>query len=283
MNSQERFSADLKALLLELCEQMGGSPTLSEFLEILEWSSDDIYSGPLKFEAVLADRIVTSESNQTRVPELSDSIFSDVASALSVLVNGSGSHVTPQELASILLIFVNDQEGNLLDVTRGDVASLSVMLAGSVVEVAVGDVLGIPAADGSWYAAVVVARNRFGLALGLFRTRFEMCPSMHSEGLAPHGFPIYTDDAMVSNGSWEVIGHGDARVAQFPPEPEIYHSPGFWPGVDAGEFGAAESPSGGIRLIGSEEACAVGLADGTYQHSYMSEFLGQSLGALMDR
>ncbi|MFI8338474.1 hypothetical protein ACIF8W_00060 [Streptomyces sp. NPDC085639] len=283
MNSQERFSADLEALLLELCEQMDGPPTLSEFLEILEWSADDIYSGPLKFEAVLADRIVTAESNQTRVPELSDSIFSDVASVLSALAKGSGTHVTPQGLASILLIFVNDHAGNLLDVARGDVTSLSVALAGSGVEVVVGDVLGIPATDGSWYAAVVVARNRFGLALGLFQTRFEFCPSMHSEGFVPHGFPLYTDDAMLSNGSWEVIGHDDTLVAHFSPDPEIYHSPGFWPGVDVGEFGAAESPSGDIRLIGREEARAVGLAAGTYQHSYMSEFLGQSLGGLMDR
>ncbi|MGW7439595.1 hypothetical protein [Streptomyces sp. NPDC054849] len=283
MNHHAKFSADLTAVLLELSEQIDSPPSLSEFLELLEWSSDDIYSGPLQFEATLAGRIITSESNQSRVPELGDSLFSDVASILSGLIKGSERHITPTELANILLIFINDQADHLMDVTSGDVTSLSVVPAESAAEVTVGDVLGIPAADGGWYATIAVARNRFGLALGLFQGRFESRPSMHPEDFTPYRFPIYTDDAMVSNGSWYVVGHDDALLSHFPPEPEIYHSPGFWPGIDFGEFGAAEDPSGGIRLIGGEEARAVGLTDGTYQHSYMSEFLSQSLSELLSR
>jgi hypothetical protein len=50
-----------------------------------------------------------------------------------------------------------------------------------------------------------------------------------------------------------------------------------WPGVDLGEFGAAESPAGIIRLIGAQEAREVGLLGGAYQQTYMGEVLQQLL------
>ena len=64
-----------------------------------------------------------------------------------------------------------------------------------------------------------------------------------------------------------------------PAEPEIYHKPGQWSdlGIDTGEFGAAETGNGTIRLIGPDEAREVGLLDGTYRQVETAEVLQRRL------
>lgn len=86
--------------------------------------------------------------------------------------------------------------------------------------------------------------------------------------------PVYSDDRLIVNGEWLVVGN-DGRLRElFPAEPEIYHRPGLAPEV--GEFGAAESPDGTLRQIDQEEAEAVGLHDRSYNQAYDCGYL-QSL------
>ncbi|MFF3379929.1 hypothetical protein ACFYXF_44120 [Streptomyces sp. NPDC002680] len=282
--SSDDVSVKLAAILLEFSEMVGSSPSLKEFLQLLEWSWDGVYSTPLAFKATLTDGTVYSGPEGSRVPELGDSMFTDMADILADLSDErSGRPVSPSDLVDILLPFINDEAVNLVDVSSGDVSRLSIAVTGSATEPEVGDILAIPA-DGIWYAVIVVARNRFGVAVGIFREEFDSLASVHPQLSVAWQFPVYSDDAQVLNGSWEVVGHDESLLAAFPVEPEIYHSPiPVWPGRDFGEFGAAETPAGDIRLIGSGEARAVGIMDGSYRQSYSSEFLQQSMGSLVSR
>ncbi|MFB6904588.1 hypothetical protein ACQZM9_11570 [Streptomyces sp. P11-1] len=279
--SGDHVRVKLAAIVLEFSEMTGSLPSLKEFLQLLEWSSDGIYSTPLAFEATLADGTVYSGPEGSQVPELSDSLFTDVADILAGLSDeGSKNPVPPSDLADILLPFINDEAATFMDVSSGDVSRLSTAATGSATKPEAGDILAIPA-NGSWYAGIVVARNRFGVAFGIFREKFDSLASVSPRHSTACKFPVYSDDAQVLNGAWEVVGHDESLLSTFPDEPEIYHSPiPVWPGRDFGEFGAAETPAGDIRLIDGDEARVVGIASGSYRQSYTSEFLQQSLESL---
>ncbi|MFC9295786.1 hypothetical protein ACFTWH_10740 [Streptomyces sp. NPDC057011] len=278
----DRTNVKLAAIVLEFSEGAGSLPSLKEFLQLLEWSSNSIYSAPLAFEATLVDGTTYSGPEGSRVPELSDSMFTDAADLLAGLSDGrTGSPMPPSDLADILLRFINNEAANLLDVSSGEVAQLSIAATGSAAKPEAGDILAIPADDG-WYAVIVVARNRFGVALGLFRGKFDSLTSVNPQHSSACKFPVYSDDAQVLNGSWEVVRRDETLLSAFPDEPEIYHSPiPVWPGRDFGEFGAAETPAGDVRLIDGDEARAVGLSSGSYRQSYTSEFLQQSMNSLV--
>ena len=132
-----------------------------------------------------------------------------------------------------------------------------------------GDVLAIAAADGGCHMAVVVVLNRFGTALGLFhgtsaQGRLDLDLDLRR---APRKYPVYAGSNLVLDGTWKIADHNDGLLALFPSDPPIYHRPNAWPGIaDTGEFGAAETADGTLRLIGPDEAREVGLLDGTYRH-----------------
>ncbi|MFM9555044.1 MULTISPECIES: hypothetical protein [Streptomyces] len=282
--SGDRVRAELAKIVFKLSETLGSRPSLKEFLQLLEWSSDGVYSEPLVFEVTRTDGAAYSGPEESRVPELSDSMFTDVADILAGLSDEEGgSPVSPSDLADILLSFINDESAKLIDVSGGDIAQLSASVTKSAVRPDVGDILAIPS-GGIWYAAIVVARNRFGVAFGIFRDAFDSVAAVDPRRSIACKFPVYSDDVQVLNGSWEMVGHDKSLLSSFPDEPEIYHRPiPGWPGRDFGEFGAAENPAGDIRLIDGDEARAVGISSGGYRQSYSSEFLQQSLDGLVGR
>ncbi|MGW1966218.1 hypothetical protein ACWCPD_38890 [Streptomyces sp. NPDC001935] len=281
MNSG-RAEAKLAGILLEFSEAAGGRPSLKELLELFKWSSEPVYSAPLEFEATLADGTAYSSPAESRVFEMNDSIFSDTTDFLSSLSDESGGEpASPDYLANFLLAFVNSESANLVDVSSGDISRLSIVETGSVAPPEAGDIVAIPV-DGAWYAVIVIARNRFGVALGIFGEKFQLLEAVHPNRSSVYEFPVYCDDAEVVNGSWPVVGRDVELLSEFPAEPEIYHSPNsLFPGFDFGEFGAAESPEGAIRLIGSDESRAVGISTGSYRQVYTGEILQQSLDGLV--
>ncbi|MGA5317899.1 hypothetical protein ACPCTK_27840 [Streptomyces pseudogriseolus] len=282
--SGERVNAKLMAILLEFSETAGGRPSLKEFLELFKWSSEAIYSAPLEFEATLADGTAYSGPAESRVSEMGDSVFTDVADFLAGLSGeDGGGPVPPNDLANILLEFVNSEAANLVDVSGGDISRLVIAGAGSSARPEVGDILAVPV-DDAWYAVIVVARNRFGVAFGIFGEKFRSLDAVHPEHSSACKFPVYSDDAEVMNGSWQVVGRDEGLLSAFPAEPEIYHSPNAaFPGFDFGEFGSAESPSGAVRLIDGAEASAVGISTGSYRQAFTGKFLQQSLDGLVKR
>jgi hypothetical protein len=133
----------------------------------------------------------------------------------------------------------------------------------------VGDLLAIPARDGRYFVAVVVDRNSFGTALGLFtraagRAALPTVPAADPPHLQPR--PVYTGEDEVQAGRWTVIGH-DEDLPRLFHAPEIYHRPADIPGLDMdlGQFGSAETPDHRLRQLTEAEADEVGLRDGTYR------------------
>lgn len=136
---RERAYAKLTEILLEFSETAGGRPSLKEFLELFKWPSDAIYSSPLKFEATLADGTVYSGPTGSRVSEMNDSVFTDLTDFLAGLSGEEGGNpVPPNDLANVLLAFINSEAANLVDVSSGDVSGLSITGTGSVAPPEVG-------------------------------------------------------------------------------------------------------------------------------------------------
>ncbi|WP_432066372.1 hypothetical protein [Streptomyces sp. C10-9-1] len=285
MSDVEDFFPKLAALSNEFAAQVGKRPSLGELLELLGWASHGVYPAPLAFKAKLKGGRRYSGLSRSLVGELNDSTFIDAASFLASIAEGaSGQPLSPSGLASSLVLTLKESGISLEDVAGEEVAELTVDTAKKPAKPRIGDVLAIPVSGGEYRMASVVARNRFGTALGFLRGRFSVPRPVSGERLAARQFPIYTDDRLVATGAWRVVGHDESLLSLFPAEPEIYHAPDLrWPGIDLGEFGAAEKPSGEIRLIGIDEARAVGLLDGTYRQSYLGEFLEQFMEDSVDR
>ncbi|MCF6526624.1 hypothetical protein [Streptomyces sp. JJ36] len=280
MSDVDALMLKLAALSDEFEEQVGSRPSLGELLQILGWASHGIYSAPLTFDVKLKGGKRYSGVGATRVGELNDSIFVDAASLLADAAEvSSGRPLSPLGLASFLTTSLKESGILLSDVTREDVEEVTVRAPKKVSKPEIGDVLAIPVSGAAYRMASVVARNRFGTALGFIRGKFQVPRPVIGEQAAACRFPIYTDDRLVAAGAWQVVDHDENLLSLFPAEPEIYHTPDLqWPGMNLGKFGAAERASGEIRLVEIGEAREVGLLDGTYRQSY----LGESLEEFMD-
>ncbi|NGN69267.1 hypothetical protein G5C51_35945 [Streptomyces sp. A7024] len=155
---------------------------------------------------------------------------------------------------------------------------------------AVGDILAVPAANGEFHFAVVLAaEDAFGLPLGFLRGSYETQEWPPASAAAPDVRPhaVYTDDDAVRSGDWTVVAHEPALVPRFRP-PEIYHAAGadadlmelMGESGSVGQFGMAETADGSTRQLDEAEARAIGLLDGSYDQVTLSGYLPGHLKAL---
>ncbi len=249
----------------EMADELGSPPTLAEFLEVLGWS---LGGGPVRFTATLAGRRPYHPATPSRVSDLDDAVFAEASEYVAAL--GSS------DLAARLLAELRGGRIILSDVSPEEIGGLTVETPGKrVTKVRQGDVVAIPASAGGYRPAVVLVRNRFGTAVGLF------------DGVSPNGQVgrlrdapsrfVYTDESLIKNGTWPVVDHDESLSALFPADPPIYHQPGAWPGVDTGEFGASETAEGTMTPITEAEAHEIGLTDGTYRQTTHAAFLQKQL------
>jgi len=267
-------ASELADVVGEFAEIFGEPPTLAEFLEIIGWaiptaseSLADGFAEPMRFTATVGTKPYAGDP-PSRVGDLDDHLFEDARSALLDLVRRrhalSGEPVTPERFAAALLDILHTGRITLSDVNGTDVRKL-VPEKKRAAKPKVGDVVAIPAREGGNRVGVVVAQNRFGMAIGLF------------DGTTPRRHPVYTDDGLIKNGTWQITGHDESLLEPFPRDPAIYHQPNAWPGIDTGEHGAAETADGTMRKIDPDEARAVGLADGSYRQVYPAAYLQKVL------
>jgi hypothetical protein len=244
----------------EMADELGGPPTLGEFLEVLGWAAAD--GAPARFAATLTGGKPYRSESPSRVPDLDDNVFAE-----------AGEYAHGLDVARVLAD-LRDGRIILSDVSPSEIGGLTVETPKKrVAKVSPGDVVGIPAASGGFRPAVVLTRNRFGTAIGLF------------DGVSPNGQVgrlraarhVYTDESLIKNGTWPLVDHDESLCALFPADPPIYHKPNAWPGVDTGEFGAAETATGGMTPISEDEARSIGLTDGTYRQTMNSAFLQKQL------
>jgi hypothetical protein len=293
----DEASSDLAEVAAELAEALDGPLTLAEFLELLGWAVpsgseaiDGVFPEPLRFKVALRGNKPYRSDRASRVHDLDDHPFEEAREHSRVLVErmcaASGAPVTPQQFASAILQVLRTGHILLADVEPEDIRKLTAEVPRKrIVKPRPGDVLAIPVRNGGYHMAVVIiARNRFGMALGLF------C-GISAEGRldaglrrSPRKYPLYTGTNLVEDGTWKITDHDDSLLALFPSDPPIYHRPNAWPGVaDTGEFGAAETADGTLRLIGPDEAREVGLQDGSYRSVILPEYLEKLLDVEADR
>lgn len=279
----------LTRLVTDLAEQLGGQPSLAELLEVLGWSippDDNIGTGsfpvPLKLRAKVQGSRRYESERPSRTCELNDSAFVDASAFLLLLAEQAaartGEPVSPTMLVAGIAAALETSGIRLADIAADEVVGLEADAPQRKPKVRPGDVLAIPAAAGGYHLASVVDRNHFGTALGLLRGT-AVFPTLGGETpvvLRRHCF--HTDDEQVAAGVWKIVGHDESLRELFPCPSEIYHGTDLrWPDVDLGEFGAAESAQGELRLITEDEAREVGLIDGSYRQSLLSEHLQQAL------
>ncbi|WP_143162626.1 hypothetical protein [Couchioplanes caeruleus] len=280
MSENNENSFTLAALTTKFTDEVGRKPFLGELIEVLGWATYGAFPAPLTFSAKLKNGEPYVCPNESAVADLNDSIFVNAAAFIAHLVESSKDEaLSPSKLAPKVMSGLKDPAVLLRDVTGEEVARLTVSGPKKISKPRIGDLLAIPSDSGKFRLASIVARNRFGTALGIFGGTVDV-PRPVGASLASAIFrvPFYTEDRLVATGAWKVVGHDEDLLALFPSDPEIYHGTDLqWPGVDLGEFGAAEKASGEIRLIGSDEAREVGLLDGTYRQSYIAEDLERML------
>lgn len=273
------FTSKLSMISTCFVDQVEGPPTLGELLEVFGLTVPGDIGVPVKFKVKLMGRRYV-EGGGSRVGELNDSAFVLAAETLATLMargNETAQSTSQTKLASRLLTLALKASGiTFADARAEEIVQISSSPTKRVSKSKLGDVVAIPAKNGGYRIAVVVARNRFGTALGFFRGEFAV-PRLGASRSGVASVPIYTDDQLIAVGVWRIIGHDVDLLDLFPRDPEIYHAPDIWPNLDLGEFGAAETADGGIRPIGAEEADVMGVRDGSYRQVHMSEQLQRLL------
>jgi hypothetical protein len=144
----------------------------------------------------------------------------------------------------------------------------------------VGDIVAIPARNGDYFFAVVLAKNAFGTAYGLFEGTSRLKPVSKDSHPAVNPRPVYSADDLIESGRWKIIGHDEGLLSLFPEEPEIYHRQrADRPNPQLGPYGAGETASGKLRPLTREEAEEIGLLGDEYRQSYLPETLENYLNA----
>lgn len=283
----DEIAAGLAEVASDFAGEVGGPPTLAEFLEILGWAtpanSAATYGGfplPMRFTAHLKGNKRYESDEPSRVSGLNDGVFVDATDCLVALVEqlgAAGTPVSPRRFAAALVQVLRSEKIALADITGADVRKLAAEPSKQR-GARTGDILALPSRQGGYRMAVVLTRNRFGTAIGLFHGRSPQGRLSRSLRAAPRKYPVYTEESRIKDGTWKIVGHDESLSALFPADPPIYHEPNAWPGiVDTGDFGAAETADGSMRFIDADEAREVGLQDGTYRSSHVADFLQKTL------
>lgn len=283
-------AAGFAGVVAGFVEEIGREPMLAEVLEIVGWAlpvhsdaTDGTFTEPLRFTVTLGGDEPYRADGTSQVAELNDVLFESTREVSHALVEhmgaANGTPVTPQQFAAAILQVVRSGSITTADVDGPAVLAITADVPPTrIARPAIGDVLAIPARHGGHHHAVVLGRNRFGTALGLFHPTSPSADSPAAALRHPRPHPVYTEESRIKDGTWKRVGHDSSLLALFPADPPIYHRPGAWPGiVDTGTHGAAETADGELRLIGQDEAREVGLSDGTYRQTRTAAHLEQHL------
>jgi hypothetical protein len=263
-------------LIAEITEGFGGPPSVSEVVEVISQAMP-VSDERLALSVMPSSLIVRSSSNRpkkkiSRVAQLNDSAFVLAAGLISAQLDEkstNGHVVTESEFTAWLVNLLAQVPAGLLADSAADVQSIELIGLPARKRPKRGDVVAIPSAKGGFHLAVVLMKNRFGVAFGLFtrrRTALRMPAGLEREGVLTHA--VYSGERAILAGRWITVGHDESLCSLFPPEPEIYH-----------RLGIAETASGVTRPVPDEELERVGVLDGSYSQVYLDSELEYELDA----
>jgi hypothetical protein len=276
----------LTQLAKSIAHELGGPPRLAELLEVLGWGSESLRKHVTK-EPPLPLLLIPQWHSEGSRPqprpsqggELNDHAFVDAGELLSGLAKklaaGKGSRPNVGDVAHLLGQGLRRVQPELLDdFYPTDLRGLTVEADQAPKRAEVGDILAIPARNGGNFLAVVLDRNNFGTALGLFEGTHPPRAITAMKHPPVVDRPVYVGEEAVASGRWRVVGHDDDLVELFPIKPEIFHRPD--PDLldeNVGPHGAAETPDRQVRQLSEQEAHEVGIFDPDFTQIYLGEQL----------
>ncbi|BAL87819.1 hypothetical protein AMIS_25990 [Actinoplanes missouriensis 431] len=245
-------------------------PSAAEFAEVLSQSlpiEDDRID--VEFEAprlALRGKSGLLRGDVEDVYDLPDYLFDEASNLFEVLLDSvnKAAGIAESDICESLTDLIRSIPGDRL---TGYSSDMRFVMVGPPAKhrPQIGDVVAVPVGAGAYRLAVLIAKNRFGVAFGFFRGRFAE-PRMPRSGEDVHPFPLYADDRSVRNGKWPLVGHSSRLVNLFPAEPEIYH-----------KVGLAENAAGSTREISDEEAAQVKLSHPRFRQIHVSDYLADFL------
>lgn len=281
--------------------EIGRRPSSHELLEILGWALISLPESALedfnprqiaslrpqvKKNAKPFQPWASTTTGNSEVGSLNDSIFVVANDFLLDLTHAikadTGNPPTLNGLAALLTEGLHDSKDTLLiDLAPSDIQGIKIETLGKQkISVNVGDIVAIPALDGKYFIALVLSKDAFGLAFGLFQGSHQARPLSINAHPPTMKYPIHSDDRLIVKKQWRIVGHNADLCVLFPAEPEIYHYPRTGKGYEKiGPYGSGETASGKLRDLTHEEAEEIGLLNESYRPFYMSEHLGKFLNS----
>jgi immunity protein 26 of polymorphic toxin system len=290
----------IKEVADEFADDIGYRPSCADLFEILTWAlragdkdklSDVHTSNIIALRPQMKkrdsrpdslDRDYTGEA----VAELNDAVFVAASDFLQRLVNAfkdaTGRLPSLTDICDLLVAGLRQCDDLLLaDIIPAQITGVKPEVRKQKkVTPRVGDIVAIPAENGGYFFAVVLDKNAFGTAYGLFEGTSRLKPVSKNSHPAVNPRPVYSGDDFIESGRWKIIGHDESLLSLFPEEPEIYHRQhADRPNPQLGPYGAGETASGKLRQLTREEAEEIGLLSGEYRQSYLPETLENYLNA----
>lgn len=294
----------LETIAREFTSGIGRPPLSTELFEIVTWALKASHD-PLLADIPPANIVMLKpqlrrgtkphvsqqgdQAPQSAVAELNDNIFAIAGDLLRELITvikaGDAEMPTIHTLTQLLVMGLHQSNQPLLaDVTPTDITGVTVVTHKQRrIRSAPGDIIAIPAKNGEYFMSVLIAKNSFGVAFGFFKGTSNLRPIPTQAYPSPDARPIYSDDRLIAEGRWRIIGHDPALLALFPAEPEIYHRnvPQQRYGPEIGPYGSGETASGKLRHLTRTEAEEIGLLNDDYRQGYLSyqleEYLNRKL------
>jgi hypothetical protein len=288
-------SEGIKEIVADFSEEMEDAPSSFELFEILacglrscpDHTTSDIHPSLVTKIKLNKTTKKLSGKNRSRVSELNDAVFvtanSMFADISSAFTKHNGQAPKLKEISTILLdALKNIKEELLSDISFSNIKELNIEAnKSSRKRSTVGDVIFIPARNGLYHVGVVLMKNHFGTAYGLFDGTHELKSITFFSHPNPKKYPVYSGDEYVANGKW-IIGNNDKELVNlFPLDPEIYHTPRSESDDSGiGPYGSGETGIGKLRDLNKEEAEELGLLNGEYNQVYSSNYFATYLDEL---
>jgi hypothetical protein len=294
----------LQHLSEEFADEIGRSPSCDELFDILtqslrsEYFNEllDTHNPVLKPLVKIDDRRFDTEMHtdkiESSVADLNDNVFVYAAEfvlgdLIKAIKADTGQPPTLKHLCHILVEGLHRCNDHLLaDTNPLDISGIKFEVRkGPKIICHRGDCVALPAKNGEYFLAMVLAKNRFGVAFGFFAGTSKS-RRIDPTSLPPvRRYPFYSGTEYITNGRWEINDHNEALLAFFPREPEIYHRSQIISvrGIpEIGPYGSGETASGELRHLTKEEAAEIGLLCDKYRQIHLPEQLETYLNNELD-
>ena len=266
---EESLRRILEYLVDEASESGSSSITPRELLEVLRESTPTV-AGP---DSDWISWRVTGRGSTRRVADFSDAVFDLGLDFMEAVQGPESSSLAGQfDIRDLPGLVERVGRASEEDVVRRatETASYGVEISEKRGRWSAGDILAIPVGD-EYRFAVVLPKTAFGWAIGVLEGANRV-PRAGSIESARADTWFYTESSEYLSGRWLNIGRDKGLIDIFPKVLErFFYRPVIVPPEMAGaNFGFAEAPDGGMRMLEEDEATRLGVLDGSYRQSHLS-------------